>query len=138
MTFLTPSFVKTILVTSLAILSGMSFAQSAPTTGLTANIVLKPAKCVSLRQGQVCYADVELQWQASQAGNYCLQSSTQATPLLCWNAERNGQFSGEISADKNVVFTLTAEGADTVLASAEMEMAWVYKKKRTAVSWRVF
>jgi len=25
-----------------------------------------------------------------------------------------------------------------VLASAEMELAWVYKKKRTAVSWRVF
>jgi len=119
-------------------LSGMSFAQSAPVPVLKADIVLKPAKCVSLRQGQVCYADVELQWNASQSGNYCLQSSTQATPLLCWNAKRSGQFSGEISADKNVVFTLTAEGADSVLASAEMELAWVYKKKRTAVSWRVF
>ena len=138
MKLLTTSCVKHILATSLIVVSGSSLAQSALVPDTKAQLTLKPAKCVSLQQGQVCYADVELQWRASHAGNFCLQSSTQEAPLLCWNTQQQGQFSGEIRSDTNVVFTLTQQGSDKVLASAEMEMAWVYKKKRSAVSWRVF
>ena len=103
-----------------------------------ASIRLKPAKCVSLHQGQVCYADVELNWQAHTTGSYCLLSTTQTEPLACWTSTAHGEFKGEVSSDTNVVFTLTRQGINTPLATAEMKMAWVYKKKRSSVSWRVF
>lgn len=142
MILLKRSFIKHSMVVALTGLSGVSFAQSvqqAPQQhAASANIILQPTKCVSLRQGQVCFADVDLKWNTSQPGHYCLKSNTQTAPLQCWNSVRNGQFSGEVSADENVVFTLTKHGDDKVLAHAEMELAWVYKKKRSVVSWRVF
>lgn len=138
MTLIKTSFVSPLLAMLLIILSAPATAQSTNTSGVKASITLKPEKCVSLRQGQVCYADVELQWQANQQGHYCLLSSSQEAPLMCWNGKQQGQFTGEIRSDSNVIFTLTQQRDGAALASAEMKMAWVYKKKRSAVSWRVF
>ena len=99
---------------------------------------LKPAKCVSLHQGQVCYANIELNWRNAQNDNYCLFSSTQTAPLKCWQNAYNGSFEGEISSKANVIFTLAKRTDPSPLATAEMKIAWVYKKKRASVSWRVF
>ena len=110
-----------------------------PETSLAASkteLVLKPAKCVSLRQGQICYADVELIWNSTQIGDYCLYASIQDKPLTCWQKEASGQFSGELSADHNIRFTL--KKGNVIVGEAELQMAWVYKKKRSSVSWRVF
>lgn len=102
------------------------------------SMMLTPTKCVSLRQGQVCYADVSLSWQSSVNGSYCLFSSIQEQPLACWESASAGTFEGEIASESNVVFTLTKRNAVIPLATAELKMAWVYKKKRSSVSWRVF
>ena len=32
----------------------------------------KPANCVALHQGRKCYANVSLQWQVPQQGNFCI------------------------------------------------------------------
>ena len=114
------------------------FAQNQDVHAQHASIRLKPAKCVSLHQGQVCYADVELSWQSQEKQSYCLLSNTQSKPLACWKNASEGVFSGEVSSNTNVLFTLIKQGDSTPLASAEMKMAWVYKKRRAAVSWRVF
>ena len=103
-----------------------------------AKLELKPAKCVSLHQGQTCYADVELTWQSPITNDFCLLSSTQTQPLACWQQSNHGHFEGEIASDSNVVFTLVVKGNTKPLASAQLKMAWVYKKKRSSVTWRVF
>lgn len=122
----------------LVMLSTTASAQQVDSSTTQAEITLKPAKCVSLRQGQVCYADVALEWRASQSGHYCLRSSSHSAPLGCWDGKHQGQYAGEIASDSNVTFSLIQQGSDKTLATAEMKMAWVYKKKRAAVSWRVF
>lgn len=117
--------------------TGSSNAQEA-NEQRTVSLTLTPTKCVSLHQGQVCYADVAVRWQSNANDSFCLFSTTQEHPLACWDNASAGTFEGEIASDSNVVFTLTNRNAVIPLATAEMKMAWVYKKKRSSVSWRVF
>lgn len=101
-----------------------------------ATLNLTPEKCISLRQGQACFADIELNWNAPEIGNYCLYSSLDEKALHCWSKTKNGYFKGEIVTKENVEFFL--KQADETLAQAQLQMAWVYKRKRSSVSWRVF
>ncbi|MFT7129492.1 MAG: hypothetical protein ACI89U_001608, partial [Gammaproteobacteria bacterium] len=72
-------------------------------------------------------------------GKYCLFSSQQSEPLRCWMQSDQGQFEREIVAQRNVVFFLRKEKNNDVLATRELEMAWVYKKSAKArSSWRMF
>lgn len=99
-------------------------------------LVLSPDKCVSLRQGQTCYVNIDLQWSAKTEGRYCIYSSNQQQPMRCWSDTLFGEISMEFASDKNTLFYLR-KGAET-LAQVELKMAWVYKRKRSSLSWRVF
>jgi len=100
---------------------------------------LKPAQCIAIHQGKMCYVDIELQWQAQDKGEYCLYSSQQTEPLKCWRQTNHGQFEREIVTRHNVIFQLRQEKPASVLISKELEMAWVYKRNAKArSSWRMF
>jgi hypothetical protein len=99
-------------------------------------LTLHPKKCVSLRQGQTCYVDIELQWSVKVNGNYCLYASNIEEPLQCWTQAQEGRFATEFSSDENTYFYLKHE--QKTLAEVELKMSWVYKRKRSSVSWRVF
>ena len=99
---------------------------------------LSPAKCVALRQGQTCYADVVLNWQSQQPRDVCLFRLGQNAAMQCWRQAKTGKFAGEVSAQENVDFELRANASEQALAAAQLKVAWVYKKKRRTVSWRIF
>ncbi len=117
-------------------------------------IFVEPRQCVSLNQGNICYGDVTIKWQLSQKGNYCLYSSQHTQSLACWESEKEGSTTLKIATDKNIVFTIkkhhkenpednhntsVLDSATPVLASATLELAWVYKKnKRGHSRWRMF
>ena len=104
-----------------------------------AKLTVRPGQCVSLVKGRQCYIDVDFIWQAPVNQSYCLHSSTKAEPLQCWQPATSGQTTLEIVADQDVVFTLQVKGGPAVVASAQLKMAWVYKKRnRPHTSWRVF
>ncbi len=100
---------------------------------------IQPNQCISVHQGEKCYVDISLNWQTKQSGNYCLFSSQQQAPLLCWQNSLSGKFEQEMSANQNVVFYLKAQYGSEILAQKELKMAWVYKKSaRARTSWRLF
>ena len=102
-------------------------------------LILRPDQCVALHQGQDCYVNIKLNWTASSQDKYCLFSSQQSQAIQCWGMNVSGQYRAEIIASRNVSFTLRKADSKKVLASTELEMAWVYKKgKRQHSSWRVF
>lgn len=102
-------------------------------------IEIEPNQCISVHQGEKCYVDISLNWQTKQSGNYCLFSSQQQQPLICWQNSLTGHFEQEMSANENVVFYLKAQYGTDVLAQKELKMAWVYKKSvRARTSWRLF
>jgi hypothetical protein len=102
-------------------------------------LTVEPEQCVAMRQGQICYVDVKINWRAAERGNYCLFSSLQSKAIQCWSNVNTGKLQQEMSADKNIVFSLKKQGRPNDLITKELEMAWVYKKNtRKNVSWRMF
>ena len=98
-----------------------------------------PQQCVAMRQGQDCYVDVEIQWTAPKRGHYCLHRSGQSTPLQCWQQATTATYKQELVINSNVSFSLQHHGANHILATNLIEMAWVYNKNtRANVSWRMF
>ncbi len=100
---------------------------------------VSPSQCVAMRQGQTCYVDVIIKWQASKIGDYCLHASTTSKPLQCWQQTQSAKLSQEMTSKENITFTLQAKHSETILAKGSLAMAWVYdKKSRKNVSWRMF
>lgn len=114
----------------LSLLSSVAYSAQDP------QLSIHPEKCVSLQQGQICYVNAELEWSTRAPGNYCLYASNSEEPLQCWTQSRTGRVEAEFSSDKNLHFYLKQE--QKTLTQVELKMSWVYKRKRSSVSWRVF
>ncbi|MDP5213357.1 DUF3019 domain-containing protein [Pseudoalteromonas tunicata] len=98
-----------------------------------------PTKCVSLKQGQVCYVNVTVVWQVGDAGDYCLFSSLQSNLLQCWLSSKQGTFSQEVEITDDLIYTLTDTKNEQEIISNRLPLAWVYKKEKFShSSWRVF
>ena len=127
------AYIATVLLVACASAAG---AEESP---VTAELALSPNQCIALHQGQKCYVDIEVSWVAQRQADYCLFSSQQQRPLMCWSDKATGSFKQEVIALKNVSFRLRQTGREKILGSGELEMAWVYKKNsRARSSWRMF
>ena len=103
------------------------------------NITLKPNQCVSVHQGEQCFVDIELDWQAAHMNDYCLYVSDQDSPLQCWSNAQSGHFAREISTNKNLTFSIKVKNTSNISAQQTLKMAWVYKKTiRSRMTWRLF
>lgn len=109
-------------------------AEQMPTVSLS----IQPEQCVSMREGLDCYAKVKLNWQSSINANYCLYSDQSQQALQCWQGKQTGDFYSEVVSNKDVRFFITKQQEAIELASIVMRVTWVYKRKRSPVSWRVF
>ena len=100
---------------------------------------IKPTKCVSLKQDQICFTHVDITWQTRENNDYCLYSSQQKLPLQCWLSTPNESFSHEIKMSQDVTYSLTNKKTNQILVSEVLPLAWVYKKEKFShSSWRIF
>ncbi len=100
---------------------------------------LKPNRCVALHQGQVCYQNIQLSWSANQQGNYCLYQQYGEVPLYCWQSVAAGQYQYEFASDTPMHLQLVNMHTKTPVATATIEVAWVYKaNSRRKTHWRLF
>lgn len=105
----------------------------------TAQLQLKPTRCVALHQGQVCYQTIQLSWSANQQGNYCLYNQYDDTPVYCWQDAAAGQYQYEFASDSSVELQLLNMQTKTPVAIATIDIAWVYKTNtRRKTHWRLF
>lgn len=104
----------------------------------TAETVLnvKPAKCVAMNKGQICYQQLRFQFTAPQ-GDYCLVSKSQKTPLKCWRSAAAGEHQHPFQSDSDIDYRLINEH-DVTVANASVVVAWVYRKSRARNRWRLF
>ena len=107
---------------------------AAPVTHLS----VKPNKCVALRQGRTCFADVTLTWQVAVAGDYCLLSNKQQKPLACWQNKRFGSVSYNFESHDNEQFTLVSRHNSTVLLASDIQVTWLHKSSSKKRRWRLF
>ena len=105
----------------------------------SAQLQLKPHRCVALHQGQMCYQTVQLSWSANQQDNYCLYQQFNEAPLYCWQGVATGQYQYEFVSDSSVQLQLINIQTNAVVATATVEVAWVYKANtRRKIHWRLF
>jgi len=117
-------------------LSGVSLASQAEQAP---ELIIKPTKCVSLQQDQICYVNVEIVWRTATVGDYCVSSSMQNRPIQCWTTTQQGTLSQEIEMSKDVTYQLVDKEGENILATAVLPLAWVYKKEKFShSSWRIF
>lgn len=100
---------------------------------------IKPARCIALHQGQVCYQTLKIEWQADVEDSYCLYQQDNKTPLLCWDNMAAGRGSYEFEGASTRKFILVRKRDNKALAEVPVEVAWVYdSSSRRESHWRIF
>lgn len=108
-------------------------------TDIQASMQVSPEQCVAMRQGQACYVSVQLTWQVSTPGNYCLYTAGTAKALNCWENTTTGELKKSFDSKVNLEFSLRRQNESLSVATAVVKMAWVHKKKgQPRKSWRIF
>ena len=100
---------------------------------------IEPKKCVSLRQGQVCYQDLKISWVAPRADNYCIHIYGENHSVKCWSQSSRGQIKLEFQGKSSQKFVLRKQHQNKDYASSTLEVKWVYKNQRNLrTGWRMF
>ncbi|BDY07020.1 hypothetical protein F0521_40610 [Ferrimonas sp. YFM] len=98
-----------------------------------------PERCIALHKGQLCYQDVEFNWQTPESGRFCLMQARDRQQLLCWTGRSRQNYLFSFEGDKTTRFSLIREGEPVPLAEVKVEVTWVYKAPRQSRSgWRLF
>lgn len=107
-------------------------------------LTVSPKQCVAMQQGQRCYLQVNVDFQANVVDDYCLYLSTEQVALQCWEKAKQGQlsyaFDSKVDLEFRVKVLSTAQSAnEKSLATAKVNVAWVHEKKgKPRMSWRLF
>ncbi len=112
------------------------------TVGLPVHAVelnVKPNRCITLHQGQLCYQKLNFQWQTAGTTQYCLYRADLDGPLLCWEGDDMQQFRYTFESPQGTDFYLVNEDSGEELARITIAVAWVYKSgKKVSTGWRLF
>ena len=115
------------------------FCNSVTAFGDETHLQIKPANCVALREGQVCYQTLIINWQASTVDNYCLYQQGNSTALMCWSNLMEGSGIYEFSGKNSTEFILVRKRDTHTIAKFTLEVAWVYDANSHREShWRIF
>jgi len=118
-------------------LAALVAVMSAHANAQDAELVVTPKKCVAVRKGNTCYQSVVLSYSASNKADVCLVLEGRDEPLACWNNVADIEFRYRVATDEGAWFHIIDED-EFILASARINVAWVYKSTRKRNRWRLF
>ena len=114
-------------------------AEQAKSTKSLTKLRISPEQCIALREGQVCYQNVIIEWQSQKPGDFCLYANAENESLECWQNSYSGRLAFDFQSQQSVTYRLRAVDSNIDLATVQMTVAWVYgNKKRRRASWRLF
>ena len=100
---------------------------------------IKPARCIALHEGQVCYQKLKINWRVAAVDTYCLYQQGNNEPLLCWVNKTDGAGIYEFVGNKSSTFLLVRKSDAQVVAQMNIDVAWVYDSSSHREShWRIF
>lgn len=102
------------------------------------SLSIQPNKCVALRKGRTCYADITVKWQTKTPGDYCLISNISALPLACWKNKQTGNIKLNFESTTNQEFSLVFEQSKQLVYSQTMVVTWLHKSPNRRRRWRLF
>jgi Protein of unknown function (DUF3019) len=100
---------------------------------------IKPARCIALHEGQLCYQTLKIQWETSNADNYCLYQQGSSSPLVCWDNVAQATEKYEFESSTSQKFVLIRKSDAQVVADFIVTVAWVYDANTHRENhWRIF
>lgn len=121
------------------LLLGGLLSQTAAAGDGAALLLASPGKCVTMKQGQLCYQDISLKWQTVQTGDYCLFLEGSDQALHCWQQAGTGEFEHEFARRESSRYQLRRGDSDEVIGEAVVTVKWVYQRRSNhGFGWRVF
>ena len=104
-----------------------------------AGFTVQPDKCIALHQGQVCYQDIEFNWQTPAGMDYCLYEVPQTEAVVCWTGNELAAHTMEFASVSSTRYQIRIIGQPEVISEVTVEVAWVYRANRKSFSrWRLF
>lgn len=104
-----------------------------------AQLQIKPARCIALHEGQVCYQTLTVTWRARVEDTYCLFQQDNKVPIQCWENTATGKATLELESSSSRQFFLQRKRDNKNLAEFTVEVAWVYDASTHREShWRIF
>lgn len=120
---------KLVLLSVLPFLGGDALAETL--------LKIKPAKCVTLKQGNTCYQDLKVSWKSDSKGKYCFVNVKNTNPVKCWDNVKNGQFEFEFVGLQSTDYILLKMPEKIPVVKQHFSVKWVYKA-RPNNRWRLF
>lgn len=110
------------------------------TPSITGSVIFtaKPTQCVALRQGRTCYAQIKLNWQVSDVGEYCIYEKNSNELVQCWHSTRLNTAMFDFQSKKRVDFILVKKGKKNPIAETFVDVSWVHKSTPRKRRWRLF
>ena len=99
---------------------------------------VSPQKCVTLKQGRVCYLDLDIEWKAPDKSDYCISWKSKKETEKCWKDSNKGDTSIEFAHHEDDWLQLTNKTTGNIIAVTPIVVKWVYKSRQKASVWRVF
>jgi hypothetical protein len=104
-----------------------------------AGFIVQPDKCIALHQGQVCYQDLQFNWQTPAGAEYCLYEIPRPEAVVCWTGDQLRSHNLEFASATTTLYQIRTMGSSDVLSEVTVEVAWVYRANRKSFSrWRLF
>lgn len=112
---------------------------TAQTPSNAATLKVTPARCVVFREGQYCDENIQVHWQATRTGSYCIHSDENPLPVECWINSAEGSLVIEKKITKPSRYLLKEKGQENILASDTVTLVWVYEAiRKNRATWRLF
>jgi hypothetical protein len=100
---------------------------------------VQPDKCIALHQGQVCYQDLEFNWQTAAGAEYCLYEIPRPEAVICWTGDQLQSHNLEFASAVSTLYQIRTMSGDALISEVIVEVAWVYRANRKSFSrWRLF
>ncbi len=99
---------------------------------------LVPNKCVALRKGRKCFANIKVEWSASKKGSYCLRRLSDKLQINCWQGARLGNFKYIFASSEDEQLELVSVDNQQTIAVSTIKVSWVHNSKKRRTRWRVF
>lgn len=101
-------------------------------------LIAKPASCVALHRGQMCFQKIRFTWESDSSSSYCLYQDDLETALYCSESMKNTYIHEYASESFQSFFLLDVESGD-IVSRVKVNTAWVYRTgRRSSSGWRLF
>lgn len=83
---------------------------------------IKPRLCVLSKEQEICEDQLVVSWSSKDKRSLCLFQENKKLPLRCWENERKGSHSFELTTANNIEFKLIEMADERALASKQFEV----------------